>query len=347
MNRQAGSPEHKPWMQPPAPALIPSPFAYQPPYDSTPMSSVPSNTVMMPQRTSTPGRLASEYHSTYTANVPSMAAQVAGSARAAVLSRQNQPPHHTRSPLLGRRLSTYTPHTSEMTPPATSNSPAQIPQTPIPELNGYRAPTAPMQPSTQLYPSSWLTPKPTPGGSRSSAIPSRPSSTNEPRPTSNGNALLRPGFGAFTPTYTDEEWNGIVRSISPEMESRPIPPNLPTSQATSSTTPALVPRTNSKKHKSVTRPTLAQFDGAIDLTSDGELEEERQNLLSSFKASAALKRQSQASTAAPHSPRAPTAPMQRFPVVVLDLEEDVLERANNPYARYREKQGDRPTVPRF
>jgi hypothetical protein len=39
--------------------------------------------------------------------------------------------------------------------------------------------------------------------------------------------------------------------------------------------------------------------------------------------------------------------MQRFPVVVQDLEEDVPERANNPYARYREKQGDRPTVPRF
>jgi hypothetical protein len=109
----------------------------------------------------------------------------------------------------------------------------------------------------------------------------------------------------------------------------------------------MAPRTNSKKRKSVTRPTPAQCDGAIDLTSDGELEEECQNLLSSFKASAELKRQSQASTAAPHSPRGPTAPMQRFPVVVQDLEEGVLERANSPYARYREKQGDRPTVPRF
>jgi hypothetical protein len=345
-NGQAKSPEHKPWRQPPAPAQIPPPpSAYQPPYDSTPMSSVPSNTVTMPQRTSTPGRLASEYHPTHTANVPSMAAQVAGGARAAGLLRQNQPPHPTRSSSLGRRLSTYTPHAPAMTPlPASSNSPAQIQQTPIPELNGYRAPTASMQPSTQPYPPSWLTPTSTPGGSHSSAMPSRP--------TSNGNALLRPGFGAFTPTYTDEEWNGIVRSISPEMESRATPPNLPTaptatSQATSSTTPVLAPRTNSKKRKSVTRPTPAQCDGAIDLTSDGELEEERQNLLSSFKASAALKRQSQASSAAPHSPRVPTAPMQRFPLVVQDLEEDVPERANNPYARYRENQGDRPTVPSF
>jgi hypothetical protein len=85
-----------------------------------------------------------------------------------------------------------------------------------------------------------------------------------------------------------------------------------------------------KKRKSITtRPTPAQVDGVIDLTSDTELEEERQTLLSAFKGNSVKQAQ------VPNVSSVSTAPMRRHPVIVHDLQEEDVADENNPYARYR------------
>jgi hypothetical protein len=93
------------------------------------------------------------------------------------------------------------------------------------------------------------------------------------------------------------------------------------------------PHPTSKKRENATRPNVGQFDGVINLTSDTEIEEERQNLLSSFKKQSMKGKQPQA----PNTSTVPTAPMQRYPVVIHDLEaeDDNATDANNPYARYK------------
>jgi hypothetical protein len=100
-------------------------------------------------------------------------------------------------------------------------------------------------------------------------------------------------------------------------------------------TAAVPPRPNGKKRKSVTRPTPAQRDGAIDLTSDNELEEERLNLLSSFKAKTIPAKQPPATaTAAPAN--AATGLARRKPMVIHDLDlEEEFAVANNPYERFK------------
>ncbi|KAF1941986.1 hypothetical protein EJ02DRAFT_454652 [Clathrospora elynae] len=119
----------------------------------------------------------------------------------------------------------------------------------------------------------------------------KPSSTASGRrktqiPGNNASPVSRQESGAFVPSYTDQEWGGIVKSVSPPL--RLVSPLVTATQQSipsASTTPLpAVPRqTNPKKRRSVACPTAEQYDGAIDLTSDTELELERQDLLSSFK----------------------------------------------------------------
>jgi hypothetical protein len=162
----------------------------------------------------------------------------------------------------------------------------------------HSTPTSPVPPNTLTLPQRKLTP-----GQAASSYPISASGTLAAAMSQSGSAQapgqLRQGFGAYAPTHTDQEWQGITKSVSPEITSRPAPQDVPTAiptapLATASTTPPLAPRaTNNKKRKSITRPAPAQYDGAIDLTSDTELEEERQNLLSSFKGSTATGKQPQ------------------------------------------------------
>jgi hypothetical protein len=108
-------------------------------------------------------------------------------------------------------------------------------------------------------------------------------------------------------------------------------PSVGPSYPPSTTLPESSPPKQKKRKSITTRPTPAQVDGAIDLTSHTELEEERQTLLSAFKGSSVKQAQ------IPNSSSVSTAPMRRHPVVVHDLEEDAADE-NNPYARYRKSQ---------
>ncbi|KAF1834561.1 hypothetical protein BDW02DRAFT_568946 [Decorospora gaudefroyi] len=187
---------------------------------------------------------------------------------------------------------------------------------------GYRAPTAPMQPSKQLFSASSPTHKPAICSSNAANAPNCPSTTNPPRPSSTGTGVLRQSAGAFTPPHTDEEWQGILKSISPVTAPRAIPPNplVPAAAVPpppASTTHPVPPPSNNKKRKSVTPLTAAQYNGIIDLTGDTDVEEERQSLLSSFKGRSVAGKQRQVSTTP--ATIAPVAKMESHPVTVQDL----------------------------
>jgi hypothetical protein len=167
---------------------------------------------------------------------------------------------------------THTPFTPEPIPPQTQQDRAAEP-------SNYQAPVASMQPSQQVYQMSWQTPQTNQSSQNDTIAALRPSDTIQGRLTNRG---------AFAPTYTDEDWAGVIASKSPQMPSRQLPMQPTSSSAASTpTVPALstvVPKPKNENRKGINRPMPAQYDGVIDLTSDNELEEERQNLLSSFKA---------------------------------------------------------------
>jgi hypothetical protein len=89
-------------------------------------------------------------------------------------------------------------------------------------------------------------------------------------PNNNNGSTLKTGLGAYSPSHTEQQWAGEVRWATPPRET-----------ASSASTAR---RTGSKPRKAAPRPTVTQYDGAIDLTSDTE--QERQDLLLSFKAKA-------------------------------------------------------------
>jgi hypothetical protein len=156
--------EHRPWMQPAMQTSVPpTTSAYQSPFSPTSVSPMIPNTATLPQRNATPGQLPSK-HPTYSANMPPRTASLSGSGRAAGPLHQDQAFHPTSPLTMGRQFPfnppPNAPHTPEVTPlPTSSRSPPHIQHNPISEPDGYRAPTAPMQPSAQLSSSFWLAPK--------------------------------------------------------------------------------------------------------------------------------------------------------------------------------------------
>ncbi|KAH6870557.1 hypothetical protein BKA58DRAFT_421071 [Alternaria rosae] len=223
-----------------------------------------------------------------------------------ILDLSNAPPqafHQSRLPLT-QLNATHTPFTPERTP-------AQFQQARDPESRNHPAPVVQMQPSMHSHTTS-----------------RQASQTNQTlqndTPMSSRPRLIR-----------QVGWEGVVASASPRMPSRqfgqtqqgasPAAPS-PTAPAPASTIAASQP--SGTKRKSVTRPMPAQYDGVIDLTSDNELEQERQNLLSSFMAKTAPAKQPLATATTV------LASTQRKPIVIhdLDLDEDYA-RANNPCER--------------
>ncbi|CAO2650998.1 Nn.00g092950.m01.CDS01 [Neocucurbitaria sp. VM-36] len=219
-------------------------------------------------------------------------------------------------------------------------TPAQVRQSRVAELNNYRAPTtlmnasAPIISTSQHAPTSPMYPSDT---SKVALLNARMPHTQH---LNNDNPNLRTGTGAFAPSYTEKQWQGEVKSISPPMPQR-VPPvaTSPLSSSvtpSASTTPLSQSRSARKSRRSVPRPTPAQYDGAIDLTSDTELEQERQELLSSFKGKSVAGKRTEGSTAASVlTPAAPAKSLQRVPVIVQDLDTKGLSEGVNPYAKFR------------
>jgi hypothetical protein len=79
-----------------------------------------------------------------------------------------------------------------------------------------------------------------------------------PRTPKNSIATLRTGRGACSPKYTKEQWAGEVRSATPPRETASLP--------------STKRRKGQKAPHAPPRPTVAQCDGAIDLTNDTEQE---------------------------------------------------------------------------
>ncbi|KAF1851931.1 uncharacterized protein K460DRAFT_351795 [Cucurbitaria berberidis CBS 394.84] len=216
-------------------------------------------------------------------------------------------------------------------------TPAQVRQTRVSELNNYRAPNAPMGLSTPVVPMSQLAPA---SPMRLNGTPTlAPLNTNmsQIRQPSNSKSTLRTGIGAFAPSHTERQWEGVLKSASPPtpqqiLSSAVIPSPSSSVPELASSTPLSQPRPNRRSRRSGPRPTPAQYSGAIDLTidSDAELEQERQDILSSFKGKSATGTQPEGSSATA------SAPMQRFPVAGQHTEAEDLPKRRNPYAKFKE-----------
>lgn len=149
-----------------------------------------------------------------------------------------------------------------------------------PGHNDYKVPTAPMA-SAALDTSPYMTPREaltnhmvsTPGSSTTSSE-ARMNGSHRSYTPNKTNTNLKTGLGAYSPKHTEQQWAGEVRSATPPRE-----------LASSSSTTR---RTGQKPRKAPPRPPIAQYDGVIDLTSDTE--QERQDLLSSFKAKALVEK---------------------------------------------------------
>ncbi|KAE8845884.1 hypothetical protein PTNB73_01865 [Pyrenophora teres f. teres] len=267
--------------------------------------------------------------------------------------------------------SPYAPYTPESTPRLT---PPFVQPAQAPEVNSYRAPTAPMQISTRVVSAPGYISSSN-GGFSEAMSASGPTLANQfcsqSRPSSKAPVSLQ-GFGAFAPKNTDKEWNGVIASVSPKMPSRALPPKpavaptmashaLPQKPAVApsaappvaartlpqkpvvapsvtspvaepSVTPPAPIRFKSRKRKNSTLPvtkppTPAQLDNVIDLTSDGEQEEERQSLLQAFKNKPAAVKQSKVP-----APRIKPNPN----IIAYPDSDEELEPANNPYAKFKQ-----------
>ncbi|KAF2830198.1 hypothetical protein CC86DRAFT_453654 [Ophiobolus disseminans] len=148
-----------------------------------------------------------------------------------------------------------------------------------------------------------------------------------------GSPALRAGLGAFAPRYTEQQWAGEVRSASPQ--------SMPTSTA-----PPSKPQPVRKPVKARQRPTPAQYDGAIDLTSDDEhdlpknVEQERLDLLSAFKAKALAAKQAQTQSAPTITTTAAAQELtlgapRGSALKPRNAAQNITVRENNPYARYK------------
>ena len=224
-------------------------------------------------------------------------------------------------------------------------SPGQVRQTRISSLHGYKAPAAQMGTSNPAMISSPFIP------ASPVALPDKlgaatpESSKSSRQQTRKGMSNLRSGIGAFTPSHSEAQWAGVEKPISPT-----IPPLIPSivSSASAATLPTSIipngqsPRPNRQRHNTE-RSQLLQFDGAIDLTSDTELEQERQDLLSSFKANSVAAKQRRSSAAgkpvaASLVPVMPTAQGQQHPTSVQDINVQELPIKANHYAKFKKHQ---------
>lgn len=161
---------------------------------------------------------------------------------------------------------------------------------------GYRAPTALMARPVPIAPMHQTPNAPLPSTRPSLAASLISPLVNDSRlhtPVKN-TQTLKTGHGAHSPKLTEERWAGEIWSASP-------PPDP------ASTLSSKRRRSGATLRDAPLRPTIAQSDGAIDLTSDTEQEQERQELLSSFKAKAIADREKQLRQNAPSSPTRPEA----------------------------------------
>ncbi|KAJ4368962.1 hypothetical protein N0V83_006044 [Neocucurbitaria cava] len=238
------------------------------------------------------------------------------------------------TPPTPQRTTTSNVQTSNTPEQIAPPTPGQIRQSRISELNDYRAPTTSMGAIDPIVPTSQHIPT------------ARMYQTNTPRVSPPpvvrmghmSSLTLRAGIGAFTPSHTEKQWEGELESVSPTMPQQVS--SIATSQQASSATRPSQSRPAHRPRKSIPRPILAQYDGAIDLTSDSELEQERQNLLSSFKGmSNASKPTKDAAPASVPQPAVPSVSTQRVPVVVQKVEAEDIPPGANPYARFKKNQG--------
>ncbi|KAF2847720.1 hypothetical protein T440DRAFT_455777 [Plenodomus tracheiphilus IPT5] len=205
-------------------------------------------------------------------------------------------------PSIRTSLNGHTPH--HISPRLPLPLPSQLRQNHISGLHNYR--------KSSFTPSNYLSPYSTFASSqqntRTTASPRMPSTHSKHGPkTSRGHSDI--GLGAYSPANIDEQWEGIVRSISPQ-----VPP-----QAIPATSSAQL-QTREKIMRNTRGSPAQQAEDIIDLTSDAEVEQERQNLLSFFKGRSA----------------ASSAKTQRSPIVEAEAALDKVRTVlNNPYAMYK------------
>jgi len=291
--------------------------------NSNSATSLRPNPALLPQLAAVPEH-ARTNSPTCTPSIPSW------EARGPMLQATRKPAIVNPPADVGRQESSCAPYTPEYTPQST---PPHVQQSRVVKPNAFRAPTAPMQSSTRVVsmPEYVSTSN---GGFSDATTTCGPSTATQSRSKSSRTPLRLQGLGAFAPSHQNEEWNGIIASVSPKMASQVLPQNpvvAPPVAAQPSITSPVPIKFKSRKRKSATlpvaKPTPAQLDGIIDLTSDGELEEQRQTLLQAFKNKPATAKQRT------------TSPLRINPkpsIIGYPHSEDESESTNNPYAKFKQ-----------
>jgi hypothetical protein len=189
-----------------------------------------------------------------------------------------------------------------------------------PNMRIHQAPVAPIGPAGPVAPAHAI-PDPTiPSFIPASTMPARPIAHH--RVSSTSNTSLRGGPVAVSPGHTSQQLASEFGSITPLVAAPPVslPPNR-----------QQVRETNNQP----TPPRPFQNHDPIDLTSDSDGEEQRQNLLNKFQARALVEKRQKVAT----RPVAPTE-RSRLPAT----KEAKRASGNNPYASFRQEQGS-STVP--
>lgn len=228
------------------------------------------------------------------------------------------------------------------TPPTTPPfSPAAL-QSHLPGQDNYCTPVAPMATMASSVPTvpmprlvqNQSMPAPTPDPA------AKPTSTASNAPRVNGRSQFRTGRGAFTSQVTEQQWAGGYHPVTSPTRTAPSTPSNAQSQQ--------------KIHKGP-----PQYDGAIDLTSEGE-EEERQNVLSAFRPRAVPAREASSLNNAARADRVPQAnagsiqqlpsrPPSGRPFVSNQEKEErniPMRESNNPYVRFKTQGGNHLHGPR-
>jgi hypothetical protein len=155
----------------------------------------------------------------------------------------------------------YTSYRPSAAPPARSDDGRQ----PVLQGTTYQTPTAHMATSSPYAPRDYQ-----PGASYWA-----PATSTESHLHIQGNrpSEWRTGVGPFAPNVSEQQYSGILRSVTPPIQAIAI-----------GVAPLARPHSKQESRKTSVQPIEAQYDGAIDLT--GDTEQERQNLLQIFHAKA-------------------------------------------------------------